>query len=180
MSINKRYDSWGHRYARSLSHEIEMNEIHTAIDCLILVKYSRLSNWCLLILCTSVRSCNSSIVQTWHKWGLLRSIRTTTKMYIENLLSIEISPKSQMFFCTPPKHNQNQNWVFSLNQNLIWALHLNQNLHCVSGLYRKPQICCITPKSERNFHLCKYFNQNHSKTNVHHQKTSLGSNTLRL
>ena len=40
MSINKRYDSSGHRYARFLSHEIEMNEIHTDIDRFILVKYS--------------------------------------------------------------------------------------------------------------------------------------------
>ena len=40
MSINKRYDFWGHRYARSLNHEIEMNEVHTATDSFTLVKYS--------------------------------------------------------------------------------------------------------------------------------------------
>ena len=34
MSINKRYDFWGHRYARSLNHEIGMNEVHTATDSL--------------------------------------------------------------------------------------------------------------------------------------------------
>ena len=28
MSINKQYYSWGDKYARSLSHEIEMNEMH--------------------------------------------------------------------------------------------------------------------------------------------------------
>ena len=77
--------------------------------------------------------------QTWHKWGCMRSIRTTTEIYSSKFSLHRNQSEIIMFFCAPPNHNRYLNLVLSLNQNP----------NCVLGHYQNLQLWCIPPKSWR-------------------------------
>ena len=77
--------------------------------------------------------------QTWHKWGCMRLIRTTTEIYSSKFSLHRNQSEIIMFFCAPPNHNRYLNWVLSLNQNP----------NCVLGHYQNLQLWCIPPKSWR-------------------------------
>ena len=85
------------------------------------------------------RPLKNHLALLWHKWGCMRSIRTTTKMYSSKFSVHRNQSEILNVFCAPPNHNRYLNWV----------LGLNQNPNCVLGHYQNLQLWCIPPKSWR-------------------------------